>query len=59
MDALGIKIEPTAGDATNSGIEQVFRDVYYLMQLPLYAKHIVIFPVPIARFKSVLGETEC
>ena len=23
MDALGIKIEPTAGDATNSGIEQV------------------------------------
>ena len=23
MDALGIKIEPTAGDATNSGVEQV------------------------------------
>merc|ERR1712226_1693818 len=27
MDALGIKIEPTAGDATNSGIEQVKQTV--------------------------------
>ena len=28
MDALGIKIEPTAGDATNSGFEQVFSFIF-------------------------------
>ena len=47
MDALGIKIEPTAGDATNSGVEQVFSFIW-----KLYGRHYKIF-------FSFLGQANC
>ena len=40
MDALGIKIEPTAGDATNSGVEQV--GPTELQMKPLMLFHMIL-----------------